>query len=74
MLFVDGENFVMRYAEMRKDRFKQTGQEPAPGKAVWFEPDKALWAQDLNPPPGGYVRMVRRYFYTSSIGRSPSSR
>ena len=77
MLFVDGENFVMRYGQMHDARVKETRDEPVTplgvnNAGVWFERDKALWAQQLNPPPGGHVRMVRRYFYTSAPGDDPA--
>jgi uncharacterized LabA/DUF88 family protein len=81
MLFVDGENFAIRYGEMlgawkeaRGD--KQSAPQPAdfrsqPG-GVWYEPNVALWAQCLNlDTRSTAVRLVRRYYYTSVAGDEP---
>jgi uncharacterized LabA/DUF88 family protein len=70
MMFVDGENFAIRYRAMAKaleDRQAQVWKE-----GVWEDPGVAVWAQVLNPQ--GYrtaessTRMVRKYYYTSVQG------
>ena len=71
MIFVDGENFVMRYGEMREAVVQRTGLEPKPWQGgLWYEPNIALWAQALNPMvhPNFHTHVVRRYFYTSVGG------
>jgi uncharacterized LabA/DUF88 family protein len=66
MLFVDGENFAMRFGEMLGDRHLNALQVSG---GLWYEPDVALWAQNLNPQPQFTgVRLVRRHFYTSVPG------
>lgn len=81
MLFVDGENFAMRYAETLaawKEARSHMRPPPEPHAAalignngVWYEPNVALWAQCLNPDPRGHWRLVRRHFYTSVPGDEP---
>src|SRR5580700_2103570 len=70
MLFVDGENFAMRYGEMRKAWHEVHGDNaPNQKGGLWYEPNVALWAQVLNPQPAFTgVRLVRRHFYTSVLG------
>lgn len=73
MLFVDGENFAMRYGEMLA-LAKEAGREPKPTShqaAVWHEPNVALWAQFLNPHPTHASSLVRRHYYTSVPGDEP---
>jgi hypothetical protein len=75
MLFVDGENFAIRYAETLASWRETHGKDaqPRPGElygnnSVWYEPDVAVWANCLNPDPRGVWRLVRRHYYTSVRG------
>jgi uncharacterized LabA/DUF88 family protein len=70
MIFVDGENFAMRYGEMLQEARERTGKEPQPALSggIWYEKNIALWARFLDPHPRGSFRILRRYFYTSVPG------
>jgi hypothetical protein len=72
MIFVDGENFAIRYGDMLKARGINP-PEPGSPNGPWYEPGVALWSQLLNPQTNDYhTPVVRRYFYTSVPGDEPA--
>jgi uncharacterized LabA/DUF88 family protein len=70
MVFVDGENLAIRYA----NALKQGGGMPKPGVA--HLPNVAVWSDELSPRsnvlPG--TRIIRKHFYTSVQGDVSSVR
>ena len=61
MIFVDGENFSIRYGNM----LKQRGVGPKPH--ITYVPSILLWSSELNHRQGG-AGVVRKHFYTSVQG------
>lgn len=69
MVFVDGENLVMRYGRLLG------GVPPSSVMESWYRPDVAVWAQGLSSDASAihWTRVIRRYYLTSQSG-SPEDR
>jgi uncharacterized LabA/DUF88 family protein len=67
MVFVDGENFAMRYGGMLK---AMGGTPRKTSGGVWCIPDVALWAQQLHVQQahGQLTNVLRHYYFTSVQG------
>jgi uncharacterized LabA/DUF88 family protein len=68
MLFVDGENFAIRFGEAIKARGLTDPTHLSISGGIWYEPSVALWAQFMNPHASIASHLVRRHFYTSVRG------
>ncbi len=66
MVFVDGENLTMRYADMVQGQ-PQAGH-------VEFERDVFVWSKLLNVEHHFHCDIIRRHFYTSAVGDPPRLR
>ncbi len=62
MMFVDGENFAIRYGAMLKERGEQ------PHAEITYEPNILVWRAKWGRMTQGIPAMMRKYFYTSVIG------
>lgn len=60
MMFVDGENLSIRYAAL-------LGGNPK-ADHVRFEPDVFVWSDYLITPRFSGLQIVRKYYYTSTLG------
>ena len=62
MVFVDGENLAIRYGAMLKAR----GEEPHPDVA--YKPNAFVWNKRWGRLTQGIPAVMRKYFYTSTVG------
>jgi uncharacterized LabA/DUF88 family protein len=61
MFFIDGENLVFRFQDMKKD-----GYEPNPG--IFYLPDTYVWAGNISVPSIKETLIIRANYYTSVWG------
>ena len=61
MIFVDGENFAIRYGAMLKERNE------SPRSDMVYAPDILAWSNFLNPQCSTPA-VMRKYYYTSVQG------
>jgi uncharacterized LabA/DUF88 family protein len=66
MVFVDGENLAIRFADMLKERRAQSGDFKLPTH-LRFKQDVFLWSIEFNNPCV-LAGVVRKYYYTSAVG------
>ncbi|MDQ7816902.1 MAG: NYN domain-containing protein [Melioribacteraceae bacterium] len=60
MVFVDGENFAIRYKEVLGEKVKSSH--------VNYLPDIFLWSSILDKVCHNYFKVIRKYYYTSVKG------